>query len=43
MTPQRNLQFYRNEFDVQDRFGVIWEPYTNEILQTLPPICGEGS
>jgi len=39
MTLQRYLQFYRNKLDVLDCFGVIWEPYTNKILESLSPVC----
>ena len=39
------VQFYRNELDVLvlDHFGVIREPYTNEILKSLPLVCREIS
>jgi len=43
MTPQRDLQFYRNELDMLDRVGVIWEAYTTEILESLPAVCREES
>jgi len=33
MTPQRDLQLYKNELDVLDHCGVTWEPYTEEILE----------
>jgi len=39
MTSQRDLQFYRNEFDVLDYFELIWEPHIDAILESLPPIC----
>jgi len=37
-TPQRDIQFYRNELDVLHKFAITLEPYTNNILQNLPPI-----
>jgi len=43
MTTQRDLQFYRNELEVHDYFGIIWEPYTDKILHNLPMVCREGS
>jgi len=43
MTPQRDLQFYRNELDVLDHFGVIRKSYTDVILESLPLICKDGS
>ena len=42
MTPQHNLQFYRNDLDVQDRQAVIWKPYTIETLQTLLSVYRES-
>ena len=42
-TPQRDLQFYRNELDILDRSAVVWEPYPDEVLQTLRPIYRCGS
>ena len=41
MTPPRDLQFYRNEIDMLDRFGVIWVSYTDEIIESLPSVCKE--
>jgi len=41
--PQRYLQFYRNKLDILDRSAVVWEPYPDEVLQTLPPIYWHGS
>jgi len=41
MTPQQDLQFYRNKLDVQDCQRVIWEPYITDTLQSFPPVCGD--
>ena len=30
------------ELDMQDRQAVIWEPYTADTIQTLPPVYREG-
>jgi len=36
MTPQKELQFYKNELDVKDRFGVIWEPSLSRYYRLYP-------
>jgi len=43
LTPQRDLQFYKNELDMIDRSAIVWEPYHNDVLQTLASVCREGS
>ncbi|PKA52658.1 Serine/threonine-protein phosphatase 7 long form like [Apostasia shenzhenica] len=40
--PMGWLQFYRNEFDTQQRSQMEWQPYTEEILRCLPKICSDG-
>jgi len=42
-TPQRDLQFYRYELDILDGSAIVWEPYPNDILETLTQVCREGS
>ncbi|XP_052189604.1 serine/threonine-protein phosphatase 7 long form homolog [Diospyros lotus] len=36
------LPFYRDQLDMQIEEQVTWQPYTDEILQRLPPSCLEG-
>ena len=43
MTPQRDLQFYRQKLDILDYSVIIWEPYPDDILEILPQVCREGS
>ena len=43
MTLQMDLELYENDLDIQECLRVIWEPCADEILQTLHPICKEGS
>jgi len=40
MTLQRDLQLYRNELDVLDRFEIIWEPYKPYTYRILESTSG---
>ncbi|KAL6346186.1 hypothetical protein AAG906_027930 [Vitis piasezkii] len=37
--PQGGLTLYRDQLDQQKNDQIIWQPYTPEILEKLPPIC----
>ncbi|XP_057971910.1 uncharacterized protein LOC131160335 isoform X2 [Malania oleifera] len=42
MIGQHVLTWYRYQLDRQRADQMIWEPYTNDMLQTLPPFCLAG-
>lgn len=40
--PSHDVAYYRHTFDLQRPDEVVWMPYTEEVLQALPPYCCVG-
>ncbi|XP_027364432.1 serine/threonine-protein phosphatase 7 long form homolog [Abrus precatorius] len=39
---RKDISYYRYKFDILSHEKIIWQPYSIDLINALPPICREG-